>query len=73
MLANGPIRRGEGWARAGVVVLVGVAEGNNAFRMFPFGSPWYGPLGFAALAVAGAVLAGRRSTELTATPSPGSK
>jgi hypothetical protein len=35
-----------------------VAEGNNAYRMFPFESPWYGPLGFALLAAAGAALAG---------------
>ena len=39
-----------------VAVLVGVAEGNNAYRMYPFDSPWYGPLGFAVLAVAGAWL-----------------
>jgi hypothetical protein len=38
VLANGPIRRGEGWARVAVVVLVWVAEGNNVFRMFPLGS-----------------------------------
>ena len=57
-LANGPVSRGEGWARVAVAVLVGVAEGNNAYRMYPIGSPWYGPLGFAVLAVAGAVLAG---------------
>ncbi|MFO0913635.1 MAG: hypothetical protein U0795_11810 [Pirellulales bacterium] len=57
VLANGPIRRGETWARVTVAFLVGVAEGNNAYRMFPFGSPWYGPLGFAALAVVGAALA----------------
>ncbi len=58
VLANGPVRRGEAWARVTVAVLVGVAEGNNAYRMFPFDSPWYGPLGFAVLAVAGAALAG---------------
>jgi len=58
ILANGPIRRGEGWARLAVAALVGVAEGNNAYRMYPFGSPWYGPLGFAVLAIAGAALAG---------------
>jgi hypothetical protein len=57
VLTNGPIRRGEGWARITVVVLVVVAEGNNAYRMYPFGSPWYGPLGFAVLAAAGAALA----------------
>jgi hypothetical protein len=58
VLANGPVRRGEGWARVAVGLLVGVAEGNNAYRMYRFGSPWYGPLGFAVLAVAGAALVG---------------
>lgn len=57
ILANGPVRRGERWARLAVVALVGVAEGNNAYRMYPFDSPWYGPLGFAVLAIAGATLA----------------
>jgi hypothetical protein len=38
-------------------MLVGVAEGNNAYRMYQFGSPWYGPLGFALLAIGGAALA----------------
>jgi hypothetical protein len=59
ILTNGPIRRGEGWARVAVAALVGVSEGNNAYRMYPFGSPWYGPLGFAVLAVVGAALARR--------------
>ena len=58
ILANGPVRRGEGWARVAVAILVGVSEGNNAYRMYPFGSRWYGPLGFALLTVAGAALAG---------------
>jgi hypothetical protein len=58
VLTNGPIRRGEKWSRFTVAVLVGVSEGNNAYRMFPFDSPWYGPLGFAVLAVTGAVLVG---------------
>lgn len=62
VLTNGPIRRGERWARFTVAILVGVSEGNNAYRMFPFDSPWYGPLGFAALAIAGAVLAGKLSS-----------
>ena len=57
VLTNGPVRRGEGWARVAVAALVVVSEGNNAFRMYPFGSPWYGPLGFAVLAVVGAALA----------------
>jgi hypothetical protein len=58
VLANGPVRRGETWARVAVAVLVGVAEGNNAYRMYAFDSPWYGPLGFAILALAGAIIAG---------------
>jgi hypothetical protein len=57
VLTNGPIRRGEGWARITVVILVVTAEGNNAYRMYPFGSLWYGPFGFAVLAAVGAALA----------------
>ena len=57
IMANGPIRRGERWARVAVVILVGVSEGNNAYRMFPFDSPWYGPLGFALITIIGAALA----------------
>jgi hypothetical protein len=58
VLVNGPIRRGETWALATVVVLVVLSEGNTAYRMYRFGSPWYGPLGFAITAVVGAVLFG---------------
>jgi hypothetical protein len=47
-LTSGPVRRGEGWARVAVAVLVGVAEGNNAYRMYPLDAPWSGRLGFAA-------------------------
>src|SRR5215472_16844063 len=57
ILANGPVRRGEPWSVLTAAILVAVAEGNNAYRMYPFNSPWYGPLGFAVLAIAGACLA----------------
>src|SRR5215831_13546602 len=57
ILANGPVRRGEPWSLLTAAVLVVVAEGNNAYRMYRFNSPWYGPLGFAVLAIAGAALA----------------
>ena len=57
ILANGPVRRGERWSVLTAAILVGVAEGNNAYRMYRFNSPWYGPLGFALLAVGGACLA----------------
>lgn len=71
VLTNGPVRRGEAWSRVAVAVLIGVAEGNNAYRMYPFDSPWYGPLAFAVLAVVGAALAGpprRTPTQLTGSP-----
>ena len=58
VLANGPIRRGDPRAMATVALLVALSEGNNAYRMSRFGSPWYGPLGFAVLAVVGAALVG---------------
>jgi hypothetical protein len=73
ILANGPIRRGEGWARLAMAALVGVAEGNNAYRMYPFDSLWYGPLGFAVLAIAGTALAGppkRAAADQPAADSP---
>lgn len=56
LLINGPVRRGSGWARLAVVLLIVIAETNNAYRMYPFASPWYGPLSFAILAVLGTVL-----------------
>ena len=56
LLINGPIRRGSGWARLAVLLLIGIAETNNAYRMYPFASPWYGPLSFAILAALGTVL-----------------
>jgi hypothetical protein len=49
---------GEGRAQAAVALLVGVAEGKQAFRVYPSDSPWYGPLGPAVMAVTGAALAG---------------
>ncbi|HSZ57105.1 MAG TPA: hypothetical protein VK797_15665 [Tepidisphaeraceae bacterium] len=60
LLINGPVRRGNGWARLAVALLIGVAEANNAYRMYPFDSPWYAPLSFAILAVVGAALVGNR-------------
>lgn len=60
MLTNIPIRRGEAWARVTVVILVGLAEGNNAYRMFAFGSPWYAPLSFVLIAAVGSFLASPR-------------
>jgi hypothetical protein len=58
LLVNGPVRRGSGMALIVVVLLIGTAEGNNAYRMYPFASPWYGPLSFAILGIVGGVLVG---------------
>ena len=59
LLINGPLRRGNGWASVAVLMLIGGAEGNNAYRMYPFGSPWYGPLTFAIMAICGVTLVGK--------------
>lgn len=56
VLINGPIRRGERWASLVLFVLIAVAEGNNSYRMFRFGSPWYGPLAFVVLTGIGVLL-----------------
>jgi hypothetical protein len=60
LLVNGPVRRGSRLALVVVVLLIVVSEGNNAYRMYPFASPWYGPFGFAILSIVGAVLVGNR-------------
>ena len=56
LLVNGPVRRGSGLALIVVVLLIGMAEGNNAYRMYPFASPWYGPLSFMIVGFVGAGL-----------------
>jgi hypothetical protein len=53
------VRRGDGGGRLAVLLLIGIAEGNNAYRMYPFAPPWYGPLSFAILAVVGTALVGK--------------
>jgi hypothetical protein len=60
LLINGPVRHGSELARIAVVLLIGIAEGNNACRMYPFASASYGPLSFAILAIVGAALVGNR-------------
>lgn len=61
LLVNGPVRRGDRLTLTVVVLLIVLAEGNNAYRMYPFASPWYGPLSFAILGIVGAVLVGSSS------------
>jgi hypothetical protein len=57
VLTNGPVRRGEGSAQVALLVLVGVSEGINSYKMARFGSPWYGPLAFVVLTAVGVALA----------------
>ena len=61
LLVNRPVRRGDRLALLVVVLLIVLAEGNNAYRMYPFASPWYGPLSFAILGIVGALLVGSSS------------
>lgn len=66
VLINGPLRRGDGGARLAVLLLIGIAETNNAYRMYPFASPWYGPLSFAFLALLGTIVVGKSPTSESA-------
>ena len=53
VLVHGPIRRGERWAMLALVMLVGMSEGINASQMVRFGSPFYAPLTFVGVMLAG--------------------
>jgi len=53
VIINGPLKRGERWARWTLLLLIGLSEGINASQMWRFGSPYYFPLGFIALTVIG--------------------
>jgi hypothetical protein len=57
VLANGPVLRGERWGLLLVLVLVVPSEGLNAAGMRRVSSPYYFPIGFILLTVAGIVLA----------------
>lgn len=62
ILTNGPVRRGERWAAVTLFLLVAIAEGNNSYRMYRFGSPWYGPLSVVVLTAIGVVFVCRISS-----------
>jgi hypothetical protein len=53
VIINGPIKRGERWARWTLLILIGLSEGINASQMWRFDSPYYFPLAFIALSVIG--------------------
>jgi hypothetical protein len=56
LLINGPLQRGEKWASWTILILIGLSEIINASQMWRFGSPYYGPLAFVGLTVAGLVI-----------------
>jgi len=56
LIINGPLKRGERWAPWALLILIGLSEAINASQMWRFGSPYYGPLGFVGLIVAGLVI-----------------
>jgi hypothetical protein len=57
-LINGPLRRGERWTRHIIAVLALFSEGMNAFQIFRTGASYYWvPFTFAALILAGLLLA----------------
>jgi hypothetical protein len=61
LIINGPLRRKEKWASWALLLLIGIAETINATQMWRFGSPYYFPLAFVALTVAGLLLLPKRS------------
>jgi len=61
VLANGPVLRGERWALVLVLSLVLPSEGLNALGMWRVKSPYYVPIGFILLTVAGIIMAGAGS------------
>ena len=56
LIINGPLKRGERWAPWALLIMISVSEGVNASQMWRFGSPYYAPLAFVALAVVGVVI-----------------
>lgn len=44
VLINGPVRRRERWAGATVLMMIGLAEGANAWGMWTVAAPWWAPL-----------------------------
>ncbi len=53
VLINGPLRRREQWAGLTVLMMVGLAEGANAWGMWTVAAPWWTPLTFIALTAVG--------------------
>ncbi len=56
VLINGPLRRRERWAGVTVLMMVGLAEGANAWGMWTVAAPWWAPLTFIGLTAVGIAL-----------------
>ncbi len=56
ILINGPLRRRERWASVTVLMMVGLAEGANAWGMWTVAAPWWAPLTFIGLTAVGIAL-----------------
>ena len=56
VLINGALRRRERWAGVTVLMMVGLAEGANAWGMWTVAAPWWAPLTFIGLTALGAAL-----------------
>lgn len=57
ILANGPVRDGQRWSLGLVLLLVVPSEGLNGIGMRRVSSPYYVPIGFILLTVAGVMMA----------------
>src|SRR3954452_19627037 len=53
VLVHGPIRLGERSACLALVMLVGVSEGINSYRMSRLGAPFYAPLTYVGIMLVG--------------------
>ncbi len=56
VLINRPLRRRERWAGVTVLVMVGLAEGANAWGMWTVAAPWWAPLTIIGLTAVGIAL-----------------
>ena len=61
LIINGPLKRGQRWASWALLILIGLSEVINASQMWRFGSPYYWPLAFVALTVAGLAILPKQS------------
>ena len=57
VLINRPLRHRERWAGGTVLMMVGLAEGANAWGMWTVAAPWRAPLTFIGLTAVGIALA----------------